>query len=68
MEIESPAHIVDVRGEVNDTEIPKLQVNRETKEISFDWRDLFSLYFGEEKLFDNLLEDWVTGSKAFIIL
>ncbi|KAL9065882.1 MAG: hypothetical protein Q9161_007935 [Pseudevernia consocians] len=48
--IERPGQLVCFRGNVNDTDVPGLAVDKESREISFDWRAMFSRFCAEEKL------------------
>ena len=41
--------IVQVRSGVNDIELPGLKLDEKKKELSFEWRDMFSRFLGEEK-------------------
>jgi uncharacterized protein YdaU (DUF1376 family) len=44
-----PPYFLKIRGAVRDTELVALAVNCETREISFDWRRSFALFFTEER-------------------
>ncbi|GME65408.1 hypothetical protein GTA08_BOTSDO02129 [Neofusicoccum parvum] len=49
-----PPYTVAVRQIVNDTELPGLEIDYERREISFDWRAMFDMFFGEEQHAMNL--------------
>ena len=57
--IERPGHLVCFRGNVNDTDVPGLAVGKETPEISFDWRAMFSRFCAEEKLKNHFYKNLV---------
>lgn len=42
-----PPYTITVRHDVNDTELPGLKVDYEKREISFDWRRMYSVFFRE---------------------
>ncbi|KAH7057252.1 hypothetical protein B0J12DRAFT_738049 [Macrophomina phaseolina] len=46
--IDLPPYTVAVRQVVNDSELPGLEVDYERREVSFDWRGMFDMLFGEE--------------------
>ena len=54
--IVGPQHLVRIRGEVNDTELPGLEINEQKREISFDWREAYNRFFFEERLYNNYME------------
>lgn len=54
--------IVQIRNYVHDIYIPDLKVHRSTKEISLDWKNLFSLFFAEEKTYGKIMQRWVSCS------
>ena len=67
--IESPGHLVCFRGVVNDTEVPDLAIDARSREVSFDWRAMFSHLLGEQKLNDHFLEQNVgTSIRLFILV
>lgn len=53
--IETPGHLVCFRGVVNDTEVPGLAIDAMKREISFDWRAMFSRFLAERKLYNYIL-------------
>ena len=54
------SQIVQIRNLVHDIYIPDLKVDKASKEISFEWPDLFSLFFAEEKVYDRIMQRWVS--------
>lgn len=44
-----PPHYIKIREAVNDTELVDLAINLEAREISFDWRRTFALFFAEQR-------------------
>ena len=42
-----PPYTITVRHDVNNTELPGLKVDYEKREISFDWRRMYSVFFHE---------------------
>lgn len=67
--IESPGHLVYLRRLVNDTEVPDLAVDARSREISFDWRAMFSHFLAEQKLSDHFLQQNVDPSiHLFIVI
>lgn len=52
--------LVQIRSLVHDIFIPDLKVDKTSKEISFDWRNLFSLFFAEEKAYSGIIQRWVS--------
>ena len=52
--------IVQIRNHLHDIYIPDLKVDMASSEISFNWINLFSLFFAEEKAYDKLMQEWVS--------
>lgn len=55
-----PRHFVRVRGRINDTPLSGMTVDKDKRTLQVDWRQLFSIFFAEEKLFAKLLEKMVS--------
>ncbi|MCJ1470416.1 hypothetical protein MMC07_009061 [Pseudocyphellaria aurata] len=55
--------IVQIRYYVHDIYIADLKVHKSSKEISFDWQDLFSLFFAEEKAYGKIMQRWKKQDK-----
>ena len=49
--------VVQLRGSVGDCALPVLNIASRRHEVSFDWRDLFDQFFGEQKLAKAVLHD-----------
>lgn len=49
-----PRHIVRVGGRTNDTPLPGLAVDVENGTLEVNWRQLFQIFFAEEKLYSKL--------------
>lgn len=54
-------HIIQIRSLVHDIYIPDLKVDSTSKEVSFDWLNLFSLFFAEEKVYRGIMQRWVSS-------
>lgn len=59
-----PAHIITLSGEVNDTELPKLEYYKDEREISFEWRKMLQCFFRELELKEEMSSKWVKVSSA----
>ena len=55
-----PCHIIQIGAYVNDTYLPGLMVDLEERTLHLDWKELFSLFFTEEKCFLTACQDWVS--------
>ncbi|KAF2870698.1 hypothetical protein BDV95DRAFT_638427 [Massariosphaeria phaeospora] len=53
-----PNYTVRIAGVVNDTELPGLSVDAEQREIGFEWRGMFGLFFREQARLRQLKEQW----------
>ena len=51
--------MVQIRNRVHDIYIPDLNVDKERKEISFNWVNVFSLFFAERYSVELYQEQWV---------
>ena len=58
--LNNASQIVQIRSSVHDIYIPDLKVDKASKEISFDWPNLFSLFFAEEKVYGRIMQRWVS--------
>lgn len=45
--------VIQVRAGLNDCAVPGLKIDREAREVSLDWRLLYSRFFGERRLVDS---------------
>lgn len=66
--VERPGHLICFRGVVNDTEVPEMAVDEESREISFDWRAMLSQFCAEEKLRDNYIRNYVSFLTTLFIV
>lgn len=62
-----PNYTVRIGTIVNDTELPGLSVDITSREIQFDWRQMFTLFFREQKLLQILRSKWQAKSEAKIV-
>lgn len=58
-EINDAKQMVQIRNRIHDIYIPGLNVDKEVKEISFNWVNVFSLFFAERYSVDLYQEQWV---------
>lgn len=58
-EINDGKLMVQIRSRIHDIYIPDLNVDKERKEISFNWVKVFSLFFAERYSVDLFHEQWV---------
>ena len=49
--------VVQVRGSVSDCALPVLNIDSSRHEVSFEWRDLFDQFFGEQRAAKAVLYD-----------
>lgn len=57
--------VVQVRGSAGDCALPVLNIHSSRHEVSFDWRDLFGQFFGEQKVTRAVLHDALVGHPDF---
>jgi hypothetical protein len=63
--IEIPHHTIQIRRDVHDGPIPAISVDYDKFEISFDWRGLFTAFYGEEQLYQKLTDKWASSQEAW---
>lgn len=64
--LKKPFQVVQIRKQVNDTYLPELIVDDREQTISLNWRQLFSLFFVEEKKYYAIkVKKAFTGSGCF---
>lgn len=61
-----PTDTVRIRRSISDVVMPHLQVLREGKEIVLDWKELFSRFFGGERLLGRRLKENVLMCSASV--
>jgi hypothetical protein len=54
--VEMPNYTIEIGGVVNDTQIPGLSIDINTREIKFKWREMLKLFFREYERFLVLKE------------
>ena len=66
MDIADPKHTIKIRRDVLDGPIPNLSYNKTTCELSCNWRDLFTAFYGEEALARRLTNKWLDSKVAYL--
>ena len=66
MDIADPKHTIQIRRDVLDGPIPNLSYNKTTCELSCNWRDLFTAFYGEEALARRLTNKWLDNKVAYL--
>jgi hypothetical protein len=66
MDIANPKHTIQIRRDVLDGPIPNLSYNNTTCELSCNWRDLFTAFYGEEALARRLTNKWLDSKVAYL--
>ena len=66
MDIADPKHTIKIRRDVLDGPIPNLAYNKTTCELSCNWRDLFTAFYGEEALARRLTNKWLDSKVAYL--
>lgn len=65
--IEAPQYEIQIHRDVNDSPIPGLSLHKENLELTFDWRGLYNIFFGEEQIYHRLLQQWTEGQEQWAI-
>jgi hypothetical protein len=65
MDVEAPRHTVQIRRDVNDTPIPRLSIDYDKLELSCNWRELYTRFYGEEQLYHKLTGAWVKSKEEW---
>ncbi|TVY52887.1 hypothetical protein LSUE1_G009920 [Lachnellula suecica] len=60
-----PSHEIQVHHDLNDTPIPGLQLNPENMQLSVNWRELYTRFYGEEQLYHKGLEKWTSNKDTW---
>jgi hypothetical protein len=58
-EFEDTQHSIQIRCDVTDGSIPGLFLDLNKLEFSCDWRESFTVFYGEQRLYHKLLAAWV---------
>ena len=66
MDIADPKHSIQIRRDVLDGPIPSLSFDKNTCEMSCNWRDLFTAFYGEESLARRLTDKWLDTKMAYL--
>ena len=66
MDFEEPKHTVSVRGELTDGPIPEASFDYENFQLSCNWRDLYSAFYGEIGLAEKLSSGWVKNQESWL--
>jgi hypothetical protein len=66
MDIVDPKHTIRIRRDVLDGPIPNISYNKTTFELSCNWRDLFTAFYGEVALARRLTNKWLDSKVAYL--
>ena len=66
--VEEPVPFVQFRRQVHDTEVPRMQFDSASFELSFDLRGLYSAFFAAEMRYERMMQGWVGGRSRDIML
>jgi hypothetical protein len=66
MVIADPKHTIKIRRDVLDGPIPNVSYNKTTCELSCNWRDLFTAFYGEKALARRLTNKWLDSKMAYL--
>jgi hypothetical protein len=66
MDIADPKHTIQIRRDVLDGPIPSLSFDKSNCELSCNWRDLFTAFYGEESLARRLLDKWLDSKVTYL--
>jgi len=65
MDIEAPQHTIQLRRDVSDGPIPDLSIDDDKFELSCNWRELYTIFYGEITISENLLKGWSESQKGW---
>jgi len=65
--IEAPQYDIQIHRDINDGPIPGLSVDYENLQLTCDWREMFSIFYGEEQIYHQMLGKWVKDKEAWTI-
>lgn len=65
--IEAPQYEIQIHRDINDGPIPDLSVDYENLQLTCDWREMFSIFYGEEQIYHKYLGKWVKDQEAWSI-
>jgi hypothetical protein len=66
MDFEEPQHTIQVRGELTDGPIPAASFDYENFQLSCNWRDLYTAFWGEIELTYKLDGNWVKKQEGWL--
>ena len=66
MDIANPNHSIQIRRHVLDGPIPSISYEQSKCELSCNWRDLFTAFYGEEALARRLTDQWLDSKMAYL--
>lgn len=66
MDIADPQHRIHIRRQVLDGPIPSILYDITKGELSCNWRDLFTAFYGEESLARRLTDQWLDSKLAYL--
>ncbi|KAE8447021.1 hypothetical protein EG329_011155 [Mollisiaceae sp. DMI_Dod_QoI] len=64
--LEIPLHIIQIRRDINDGPISGLSIDYDKLELSCNWREVFTAFYGEEFLYHKLLTQAVAGRESWL--
>ena len=65
--IEGPQYQIQIHQDINDGPIPGLSVDYENLQLTCDWREMYTIFYGEEQIFHGLLGKWVKEQEKWAI-
>jgi len=65
MDIETPQHTIQVRRDLSDGPLPDLSIDDDKFELSCNWRELYTIFYGEITISENLLKGWSESQKGW---
>jgi hypothetical protein len=63
--ITDPHQHVQIGRDLNDTPVPGLTLNPNNFELSLNWREMYTRFYGEEMLYHQKLHDWVISKEIW---
>lgn len=66
-EFERPKRIIRIHADITDGPIPSLSFNPENLQLSYNWREMFTIFYGEQRLYHKLLDTWAKEHKDGVL-
>jgi hypothetical protein len=66
MDTGAPKHTIQIRRDINDGPIPDISFDQDKCELSCNWRDLFTAFYGEETLAERLTNEWLDSKRTYL--